>query len=350
MLSKKLNLVPTSSQQSDTAPTKAGLLVSVQALRGIAALLVVLFHLHLLGPGFAGVDIFFVLSGVIMGTVGIHERPGVFIRRRLARIVPLYWLVTLAMCIMSLVPGLMRNFQFDTVSLLKSLMFIPYRDAHGDILPLVAPGWTLTYEMLFYMIFAALLPSGRVREWVLALLVVLGSVGTVNAFHNPLLITCTSPLLFEFSGGILLSLFNPVRGVVAVWVAVSGEGAELAVSGRGARPGHARGRRVNGGAAARGEGAARAAQLGGSAFAVVAGAVAIERAGGWPHLPGAQMLGDASYSLYLTHGLIIAATSMVVHRLGGGKVLEVSVGLSASVMAALIVYRWFERPITRLLR
>src|SRR5215475_4375641 len=79
-------------------------LESIQVLRAVAATLVLLFHTKVLGWGYAGVDIFFAISGFIMGTVGIAQKPADFFVLRLIRIVPLYWLVTLGMCLLSLVP------------------------------------------------------------------------------------------------------------------------------------------------------------------------------------------------------------------------------------------------------
>ena len=74
---------------------------SIQFLRAIAAFTVLLFHL--IGPAFvigaAGVDVFFVISGFIMGSFAAGGKPLQFFYHRLVRIVPLYWAVTLAMCI-----------------------------------------------------------------------------------------------------------------------------------------------------------------------------------------------------------------------------------------------------------
>lgn len=76
-------------------------LYSIQALRGIAAVLVTAFHFfpNEFIVGAAGVDIFFVISGLIMGTIGVNERPLVFLCKRIIRIAPLYWLFTFVMCL-----------------------------------------------------------------------------------------------------------------------------------------------------------------------------------------------------------------------------------------------------------
>lgn len=318
-----------------------GVLVSIQALRAVAAGAVLLFHFRLVSLGFAGVDVFFVLSGLIMGLVGVKERPEVFLRRRLARIVPLYWLVTLVICGLAWL-GLMRNFRFDIDMLLKSLLFVPYRDNNGDLFPLVVSGWTLNYEMMFYAVFAVLLPTGRVREWALAVLLVLGSLGAVVTFHHPVLATYTSPLLFEFAAGLLLSFGNPV-GLLAEPVRARA-GAALLLAGVAGFVAYA----LWGDLAV--TGLARAVVLGGPAVLVVTGALAIERAGAWPDIPGARALGDASYSLYLTHGIVLAGVAMVARKIGAGAVFEAVVGVALAVLVALATYRWFERPVMRMLR
>jgi peptidoglycan/LPS O-acetylase OafA/YrhL len=98
---------------------KTGVLVNIQALRGVAALLVVFVHLEtpaeraginpaLLTFGNSGVDLFFVISGVIMvvTTARADVTAGSFIAHRIARVVPLYWLITLVVFMIALLaPG-----------------------------------------------------------------------------------------------------------------------------------------------------------------------------------------------------------------------------------------------------
>src|SRR4051812_17970070 len=94
--------------------------VSIQYLRGLAALSVLLYHTRLeMAPpepsepfhlyGFAsGVDIFFVVSGFIMWTTiqGARQSPLGFLRQRIVRIVPLYWLaLALYLGVLWVVPG-----------------------------------------------------------------------------------------------------------------------------------------------------------------------------------------------------------------------------------------------------
>ena len=78
-------------------------LLSIQYLRAVAAMFVVIFHITALMPGMvftfdagqAGVDIFFVISGYVMWMTGQGQAPGNFMMRRIIRIVPLYWAITM---------------------------------------------------------------------------------------------------------------------------------------------------------------------------------------------------------------------------------------------------------------
>src|SRR5438270_9012352 len=115
------------------------MLVNVQALRGLAAFLVVFVHLEVLARlaglpggltvfGNSGVDVFFVISGLIMvvTTSGRKQTPQGFLRNRLTRIAPLYWAITLVVFALALVaPALLQSTTADAGQLLKSLFFVP---------------------------------------------------------------------------------------------------------------------------------------------------------------------------------------------------------------------------------
>lgn len=103
---------------------------NIQSLRAIAAILVVFVHLevflhHLdLKPfGHCGVDIFFVISGFIMVQTtrrGGHS-PARFMANRIARVVPLYWLLTLGVFSLALaVPSLVQNTTTDPIALINT--------------------------------------------------------------------------------------------------------------------------------------------------------------------------------------------------------------------------------------
>lgn len=193
---------------------------SIQCLRGIAATLVLLFHIGNLGflskYGFYGVDIFFVISGYLMAKISErHTTPIKFMLDRAIRIIPLYWVVTFLICLLSFVPGLFKNFTFDMAELLKSLLFIPYQNNQGEFWPLIIPGWTLNYEMFFYVIFAICLNFNKSLLITIAILVFLAFIGFFPFGQISVLKFYTNSIILEFALGIfaywLLSKINNAK-------------------------------------------------------------------------------------------------------------------------------------------
>jgi exopolysaccharide production protein ExoZ len=126
------------------------MLSSIQVLRGVAAVMVVLFHVLGFQIGSAGVDIFFVISGFIMfhtnrEVFGHAGAAILFLKRRILRVAPLYWLCTA----FALWP------KTELKTLAASVLFVPVRSGDGSIHTVLAPGWTLNFEMFFYIVFAA---------------------------------------------------------------------------------------------------------------------------------------------------------------------------------------------------
>lgn len=126
---------------------------SIQALRGIAALFVVLEHVRFLNCGAFGVDIFFCISGfMIMYTT--HESTEYFLRKRLIRIIPLYYIMTIGtFALLLLFPSMFEQTKAEPVFLIKSLLFIPFDIGNGVLQPLLRIGWTVNCEMFFYLLF-----------------------------------------------------------------------------------------------------------------------------------------------------------------------------------------------------
>lgn len=183
--------------------SKVESLDNVQILRALAALLVVVGHsiayvfaqVAKVDPSFAqdtgpipwasGVDLFFVISGFIITyasgvSFGDHRRVVPFISRRAFRILPLYWLLaTLWLPVLAAsgkAPGLGQ--------LIASYALFPI-DAMGDgrIGPFFGLGWTLEYEMFFYLIFALLLSFSR-RRGLIALVAILVSLVVLGSWVN----------------------------------------------------------------------------------------------------------------------------------------------------------------------
>ena len=201
-------------------PTKRDPLESVQILRAVAALSVLFAHLWptllYFGitdaiPNFifgaAGVDLFFVISGFIMVYTSepLFARPGgslQFFMRRLVRIVPLYWGLTFASLIGR--QWLPSHADLTWNNIVGSFLFIPTTRPDGGITPALSVGWTLNYEMLFYLLFAGAVLLPR-RQAVLALNAVIFALVSAPFFFNEPLSTpwsvWTSPFLCEFAFG-----------------------------------------------------------------------------------------------------------------------------------------------------
>ncbi|AOY98941.1 hypothetical protein BKK81_06465 [Cupriavidus sp. USMAHM13] len=328
---------------------------SIQYLRAIAALMVVLLHLGVqwqrLGyqgawPGWlaGGVDVFFVISGFIMWTTTAARptTPTDFYVRRIVRIVPLYWLLTiLTVTIMLVAPQAVQSSRYDGWHTVASFLFLPSVNAGtGQIEPVVIPGWTLNYEMFFYLLFGLTL---RWREgWRLAASALAlgapvlwqawtGKAGGIWLFY-------TSDIVLEFVLGMALGCayahgrLNPGRA--AGWCLLAGGSVALAVCG--------------------GLGMSRLLTMGLPAAAILAGALALERARAVPQWPWLQRLGDASYSLYLLHPMVLSATVQLWRRGGwvnglGAQLAYSALALAAVIVAALICYRGLEQPLTRIL-
>ena len=200
------------------------MLVHVQVLRFFAAVAVVAFHAlgaapdgfkvgesaisFVLSYGGRGVDLFFVISGFIIfyATRSSALTPAEFLRRRLERIVPLYFFVIFAVTILAItLPATFGAPDWYTPRhILKSLAFIAFTDGE---MPVVYVGWSLEYEMYFYLAVALLMALTRDvwRNTVLmfSALVTVGRIAGVDAVlgHYAFL---TDPMLLEFVFGVIV--------------------------------------------------------------------------------------------------------------------------------------------------
>ncbi len=201
------------------------MIVSIQYLRAIAAFFVLLSHvaeknLGLFGgemfyfwfhAGEFGVDIFFIVSGFIMSytTQNIHQTPYAFftfIKKRIIRIIPLYWFLTfIALAIFIVIPEKVNSSGgFETVPF-QSFFLLPIL---RDEVYLLNVGWTLRYEFIFYFIFSiGLLFSKNIGTFlvilVLSLLMIIPSVLDLSSLHD-YYYNFLNNLFFEFALGILL--------------------------------------------------------------------------------------------------------------------------------------------------
>jgi exopolysaccharide production protein ExoZ len=298
--------------------------ISLQYVRGIAALLVVYFHaviqlnhsgrapVDFLLLGESGVDLFFVLSGFVMWITTYNKKisPFNFFKKRLLRVAPIYWLLTIISATIALVvPHLLKSTVFDVEHLIYSLLFIPHLNPanNGDIIsPVIIPGWTLNFEMFFYFVFALCLfiKPLFIRLLTVTLIMLLlflmsflykGANVVFEFYFNAIIIEflfgvlvgvlltnnvaiCTIsrllPLTLLFFSSLLL-LFNDAFSSFPRFIA-----------------------------------------LGLPAFIVIYACVLYENNYCVPRIEILKFMGDSSYSIYLTHIFVIAGSRVLFSQVG----------------------------------
>jgi exopolysaccharide production protein ExoZ len=333
-------------------------LYSIQYLRGVAALLIVAFHLfvQLNRLGYAsqppyvlnvGVDIFFVISGFVIWYTTFQKNIGVveFLKLRIIRIVPLYWLITsFYLAVLLVRPNWMRTAQFELYHIIASYLFIPAADPVLPNLmwPVIVQGWTLNYEMFFYLLFGfvlALVVRARAGS-IIAMLICIASLHGFVHPPNSIIGFYTSSIILEFAFGVILGYVytNGVlvprlhsslilcAGIIVLVFEITRAAPDLL----------------------------RVIKFGAPAFLVVAGAVFYERADKVIRVSLLELLGDASYSIYLSHGAILSALAQLwlACRLPptSEPIYFVIFSLGAITIAisfGIGLYHFVERPLLR---
>jgi peptidoglycan/LPS O-acetylase OafA/YrhL len=323
-------------------------LCGIQALRAIAALAVVAYHAVDMWPtrlhrgaglswpnGAAGVDIFFVISGFVMvisaGRLAARRLAWwYFLKARLRRIVPLYWLCSAAKIAAVLAaPSLALTTKLGLWFCTASLLFIPVHDAAGRFRPLIPVGWTLSFEMLFYGLFAfCLAVRCRPALCVPAMLLVITLLPRGAAAAAEL----CNPILLEFALGTSLAwawqrgwrLPAPVACVV-----MGGALGCLLLLPQAA-------------------GIVRVLHWGLPAMSLLLATLSLERFLARRMPRAVLVLGDSSYAIYLTHGFVLPAMAAAfVHLplLAGSVWLGAGCAVSVSAAFGVLVHSGIEKPL-----
>ena len=223
---------------------------SIQTLRGLAASMVVFFHAQVLIEiymerygiqaavlnsveplrivGASGVDIFFAISGFIMAYI-THQQRGSFkevmpfLKRRFIRILPLYWFyLSVFVLLLISVPHLFNRAVFNWHDVIYSYLLVPYTSEANPTAPLIGLAWTLWYELFFY----ALVALGLfMREKTFILLIGLLFLFTVFLLPQlasarfALILMLNNPVLFEFLAGFICGVVFLSELTLPKWLA-----------------------------------------------------------------------------------------------------------------------------------
>lgn len=343
---------------------------SLQVLRALAALAIALLHFqaeaismaaatgeiftgYLLKPLGAGVDLFFVISGFVMvyASKGLFEREGAageFLARRMARIVPLYWAITTLFLVgLVIKPSLATTGGVSTLEILKSYFFFPYvASGTGLIQPVYKLGWTLNYEMTFYLAFSLFLflPMRQAVWSLVGLFSLIVAAGQILQPEPGALAFWTNPIILEFAfGAVTAQAFlsgQRIGTALAALSVLTGCALLLLSPEFGAQL----------------DGPLRPLIWGVPATMILAGTLLVRRpeASSTTSMPGMALLekmGDASYAIYLVHPLVFRLLRLVWEKGHFSAVFPLWVyvisGIMLLIWVSILIYEWFERPLTQ---
>jgi peptidoglycan/LPS O-acetylase OafA/YrhL len=314
---------------------------NLQILRAFAAINVVIYHVigistsygfeptqlvFLEGWGANGVDIFFVLSGFVILHSQLQRKRSawVFFKLRIIRIVPVYWFITLAAVLMySIIPSSSINSDAPSITrVFESLFFLS--EAISGEYPVIGVGWTLEWEMFFYLIFALSLVFTQWNKSYLFIFLSLLFISLITSEY----------IIIEFLLGMFIAyVFNyfKIRHQLGLIIAIVGfiflffsinqlESFNL----------H------------------RLVKWGIPSFLIVLGLVYANQFSS----PLLNYLGEASYSIYLIHCLVISAFYKVIPftSLPLNNDFFAIACLIACILSGVILYSFIEKPLTALIK
>jgi peptidoglycan/LPS O-acetylase OafA/YrhL len=291
--------------------------------------------------GIYGVDLFFVISGLVMmyTTTGRPAQPGSFFLRRCIRIIPIYFILT---TIAFLIYLKTNSHSASLADYIRSILFIPYLNVNShEIQPILTQGWTLNYEMFFYVLFAcSLWFKEQYRVWACSA----GFVALISAgiWLKPAGIyarTYTDPILLEFVFGAVIGyvvLLHPRKFrwlLLALLISTVAAVASVLLWGV----------------------QQRVVFAGIPAATVVGSAIWLEGRGFVRHWTLLLLLGDASYSLYLVHVFVLSGLKRVLLRIFDASQMSAHLmcmfgGLAAAGAAAVLLYKLVESPLMKYLQ
>ncbi|AFC27782.1 putative acyltransferase [Paenibacillus mucilaginosus 3016] len=326
----------------------------LQFLRCLAALMVVIHHTDRIllqkyniealiyepfDYPYARVDLFFVLSGFIIYYIHRQdfnrpEKVKTFLLKRFIRLIPLYWVVTMGYLVLLIFAGE----QLNAPHILKSFLLLP-----DTAQPILGVAWTLRYEVFLYLVFCLLLMSRKwfgpwVLVWIASMLILLG-VG-ISFENRPYLDLVLNPLNVEFAAGCLaahiilhtkrdLTKFSYLGGAILALSLISQEIWTLTLN--------------------------HVFLWGVPFFFIILGFASYEMKREVSVNKWLVKIGDASYSIFLTHIIVILSFRTVsdklhlYQKLGHPILLSVFVCIAAVIFGCLF-YKFVEKPLLQWIR
>jgi exopolysaccharide production protein ExoZ len=349
-------------------------LPNIQILRAVAALAVVFYHDGIettnicISNGTAcnydfwvggfGVPLFFIISGFIMvmtswNSFGQTGAPLDFIKRRITRIVPLYWLITsIAVIGIIISPSMLNVPVLDPLYIAASYLFWPVTRINGLVRPIANLGWTLNLEMMFYVVFTGALFFSRVRGLILAIgllagmsiLQTTGLFGKTGTLHSTPLNFWADPIILNFIMGMIIAVLYR-RGTrinsIESWllIAISVVGILLVGNFSGFLNALAEDNIIN-----------RVAAMIPMLCLVVAATMGPQLDASKLSWRAGLLIGDASYSLYLIHPFILRPFGKIWTKFIGTNLPEWTftiIGIFAALAGGLILYTLVENRLTK---
>ncbi|OQP59692.1 hypothetical protein A3860_36600 [Niastella vici] len=350
-------------------------------MRAVAALLVVYEHsmdvqmkfgksweqniYHLKGFGCIGVDLFFVISGFIITYVANRYR-GIaqgfqFLEKRFYRINPVYYIATILCLGVYLLQLNVNHTSIDSTfrktmsSLLDSLLIFP---TSGDIdffVPLLIVGWTLSFEWLFYIFFFFLILCNIKRKaiYLSSLILLLIGTGQLLQSEDLRLQFITNPIMLEFVLGVIICQLYLNNIKIPSWMAAAGLAAGLISYGLLIRFGYGNVwyylDTISGKASLN-----KFLLWGLPSGCIVTGCVSLEKNGKLSWLFNNRwslLLGDASYSLYLIHYIVLNALFTMYFKtkffLNGDAMIWLQ--LIVATIISVVFYKLIETPLLKLM-
>lgn len=354
-------------------------LQSIQFLRAVAAVLVVYMHsialqadygaswqqnfLYLKNFGGIGVDLFFVISGFIISYVaskymgfdeGFH-----FLKKRFTRINPIYYLATLLYLSVRILSWYVTNEWTRSNTghtirgLIDTLLIFPFSSDVNSFSPFLVVGWTLSFEWLFYFLFFFLILF-KIRNkllWLTIVIIIMVSAGSILKTSDLRVLFLTNPLILEFLlGALIYRLYNKRKSIplyISTLLILSGVACYILLI-------------IYGYGFIWGSKVFYLADLGIKRFIlwglpsslIVAGCIFLEANGKHTYLWSRrwiQLIGDASYSIYLTHMSVFVLIELLYKKTGTLLPADLSIFIQAglAVLFGIGFYLNIEKPLLR---